>query len=232
MRTVRARILVLEDDLALGERVRALLGAEGFSVNWWRKGRLLTSEDVRELDLVVLDLMLPQLHGLDVLRSLRADGHRDLPVIVLSAREEAETRVRALRLGADDYLVKPFFPEELVERVRTRLRRPTIQGESPITVGGLLVDPVARTVSRNSEPLELTRTELSILLVLARRAGEAITRKELSQQVLDPEREAGVRALDVHVSNLRKKLGVTCVLETVWGIGYRLRADPSQGGSR
>ncbi len=223
-------VLFLEDDVPLGERVRALLESDGFSVVWWRRGREVTAADVREVDLVVLDLMLPGTHGLDVLSSLREAGHRDLPVIVLSGLDDGATKVRALRLGADDYVTKPFWPEELVERVRARLRRPAARGDEALTVGALRIDPAAQAAFVDEQRVELTRIELAIAIALARRAGEALPRKELARKVLDPERDPSERALDVHVSNLRKKLGDSVRIETVWGVGYRLPRVGSEVG--
>jgi two-component system response regulator MtrA len=164
---------------------------------------------------------------MDVLKALR-EGAAEVPVIVLSARNQTHDKVRALRLGADDYLTKPFWPEELLERVRARLRRPTLERAGPIALGPLRLDVAARELSRDGEPIAMTRTELDLLITLAQRAGQAVTRRWLVEHVLDPDRDGSERTLDVHVSRLRKKLGDACVIETVWGIGYRLRApDPS-----
>jgi DNA-binding response OmpR family regulator len=167
---------------------------------------------------VILDLMLPGLHGLDVLKRLREEC--DVPVLVLSARNETPDKVRALKLGADDYVTKPFWPEELLARVAARMRRPVLQRSGALQWGELAVDLGGRGVRVAGEPVELTRAEFDILAALARRPGSAVSRA-----VLDPEREGGERTLDVHVSRLRKKLG-PCgrLIGTVWGVGYRLEA--------
>jgi two-component system response regulator MtrA len=166
--------------------------------------------------------MLPGVYGMDVLKQIRASS--DVPVLVLSARVETADKIRALKLGADDYLTKPFWPEELVERVRARLRRPALERAAGTTIGNLFVDLSRREVLVDQERVELTRSEFELLAQLAAQPGAAITRRALAERVLDPDRDASERTLDVHVSRLRKKLGSGVVIETVWGIGYRLRA--------
>lgn len=218
------RILLLEDDAELGAQISGQLRGAGLEVVWWRRGRTIEAEDAAAIKLVILDLMLPGTHGLDVLRELRAVT-ADLPVLILSARNTSEDKVRALRLGADDYMTKPFWPEELVERVRARLRRPRIERAEVITLGPLRLDLAARELSREGVALAMTRTELDLLSALARQRGEAVSRRWLVEHVLDPERDGGARTLDVHMSRLRKKLGDACVIDTVWGVGYRLRQE-------
>src|SRR5439155_24230973 len=137
-------------------------------------------DEASRYSLLVLDLMLPGTYGLDVLKALREEpSNSDLPVLVLSARNDTSDKVRALKLGADDYMTKPFWPEELVERVRARLRRPGMQREGPVSLGSLRIDAQARTVTAAGEPVELTRVEFEILAALARRPGEAVTRQWL-----------------------------------------------------
>ena len=147
-----------------------------------------------------------------------------MPVLVLSARDGTEDKVRALRLGADDYLVKPFWPEELEERVKARLRRPVLARRDVVELGPLTVDFAKRDVWVGVEAVPLSPTEYAILEALCRRPGAAVTRRWLVANVLDPDAEPNPRTLDVHVSRLRKKLGADLV-QTVWGVGYRL-ADP------
>ena len=214
------RVLLVEDDGELGAQVVAQLTRAGFEAVWWREGRRVVEGDLAGVRLVVLDVMLPGTWGLDMLRDLRAWS--DVPVMVLSARNETADKVRALQLGADDYMTKPFWPEELVERVRARLRRPVMARGEVIEVAGRTVDRGARTVRVGEERLELTRVEFDLLCALAERAGEAVTRRVLVERCLDPDRDGTERTLDVHVSRLRKKLGALAVVETVWGIGYRL----------
>jgi two-component system response regulator MtrA len=215
------RILLVEDDQQLGAQILGHLRGAGFEPLWWTEGRPLTPEELPEVSLVVLDLMLPGTYGMDMLKALR--GFSEVPVLILSARNDTLDKVRALKLGADDYMTKPFWPEEFVERVRARLRRPTLQKEeSVVEVGPLRIDFLAHEVQVRGQPVELTRVEFALLSALARRPREAVSRQWLVEHVLDPEREGTERTLDVHVSRLRRKLGPVRCVETVWGVGYRL----------
>jgi two-component system response regulator MtrA len=216
-------VLLIEDDEALGRQVVDQLEAAGFSAIWWRRGRIIDASDYRDIALVILDLMLPGVAGLDTLKQLRKDS--EVPVLVLSARQDSNDKVLALKLGADDYVTKPFWPEELIERVRARLRRFVMDRSSQVKLGGLLIDGAKREVTVDGEQLVLTRVELDLLLALAHRVGEPVSRRWLLANVLDPEKEATERTLDVHISRLRKKLGDSTAIETVWGIGYRLRKE-------
>lgn len=217
------RILVVEDDEKLGAQIVQHLGEAGFATEWLRDGDLALRADPASFDLIVLDLMLPGAYGLDVLKRYRKTS--EVPVLILSAREDTRDKVRGLELGADDYMTKPFWPEELVARIQARLRRPTMQRSDAIDVGPIHLDLAGRAVEVNGEAVELTRAEHEILVTLARRPGMAVTRAALVEAALDPDRQGTERTLDVHVSRLRKKLGEAGErIETVWGIGYRLRS--------
>jgi DNA-binding response OmpR family regulator len=146
---------------------------------------------------------------------------------VLSARVDTADKIRALKLGADDYLTKPFWPEELIERVRARLRRPMLARGTSVEIGSLLLDIARREAFVDKERVILTRSEFDLLARLAEQPDSALTRRALAERVLDPERDGCERTLDVHMSRLRRKLGPGVVIETVWGIGYRLRTGPS-----
>lgn len=222
---MKKRLLVIEDDQELGSQIVKSLQTAGFDSTWWKEGKTIDKTALADVELVVLDLMLPGTYGLDILKSLRSRS--DVPVLVLSALNDTASKVRALQLGADDYMTKPFWPEELVERVRARLRRPSMQRNDALEVGPLRVDREAREASLAGERVELTRVEFDFLVALAERPGAAITRKHLADRILDPSREGSERTLDVHASRLRKKLGTSVVIETVWGIGYRLLAEPT-----
>lgn len=218
------RILLVEDDEALGAQIVEHLEGAGFELTWVRDGDDALREDPEAFVLVVLDLMLPGTYGLDVLKRYRAES--DVPVVILSAREDTSDKVRGLSLGADDYLTKPFWPEELVARVRARLRRPLLSRGDVIELGPLRVDLGAREVRLGGAVVELTRVEHDILAALVKRPGMALTRAALVEAALDPDRQGNERTLDVHVSRLRKKLGEAgALIETVWGIGYRFRSD-------
>jgi two-component system response regulator MtrA len=226
------RILLVEDDDALGAQVCDMLRKDGFDVEWVRDGDRAAKVDVDGFALVVLDLMLPGTYGLDLLKAWRS-REIAVPVLVLSARQDTNDKVRALKLGADDYVTKPFFPDELLARVNARLRRPELRrGEGPLRIGRVELDLDGRRVLVDGEPTpELTKVELDILGVLAKRPGSAISRRALVDACLDPDKAGSERTLDVHVSRVRKKLGVAGgQLQTVWGIGYKLVAEADAEG--
>lgn len=222
MTSPSTRILLVEDDAKLGQEIKTLLEEKDFEVEWHQSGTKAQWAQVDEFSLVVLDLMLPGVHGFDLLKSYRE--HSDVPVIILTARQDSFDKVRGFELGGDDYMTKPFWPEELVARVMARLRRPVIVRDSSLRVGALTLDAQTRLATFDDAPLELTRVEFDVLLELARRPGMAVTRRQLVERALPEETEGGERTLDVHVSRIRKKLGKqgAQILKTVWGIGYKL----------
>jgi len=221
-RSMPGSVLIIEDDRELGAQLVKHLERAGLQSRWLADGRRLEVADLANVDLVLLDLMLPSVHGLDVLKGLRELS--DVPVLILSARNDTAEKVRGLKLGADDYMTKPFWPEELVERVRARLRRPVLARDGTLQVGDLRIAKDRREVTVAGEPVALTKVELDILVALAERAGAAVARRALVERALDPDREGDERTLDVHISRLRKKVG-GAVIQTVWGIGYRLLAE-------
>jgi DNA-binding response OmpR family regulator len=216
------RILLIEDDRSLGVQVIDQLRRAGYETVWWTEGKPLPPALASSVGLLVLDLMLPGRSGMEILKELRETS--ELPVLILSARNDSFDKVRALKLGADDYLTKPFWPEELLERIRARLRRPHLQARGPLALGPIELDLANRQVTAGGKVVELTRVEFDLLAALARRRDAAVTRRWLVENVLDPDRDGNERTLDVHVSRLRKKLGAETLIETVWGIGYRLRS--------
>lgn len=214
------RIIVVEDDEAVAAEVLLQLRDAGFDPSWLPHGRDLACSQAIDASLVLLDLGLPEVSGLDLLRVIRRRS--DVPILVVSARADAIDRVSALRLGADDYLVKPFSSEELVERVRARLRRPMLQRDEALELGRVRIDFAAHAASVDGASVPLTVVEFRLLSVLAKRCGSAVTRRALVNAVLDPDRDGTERTLDVHISRLRRKLGSHDVIQTVWGIGYRM----------
>ena len=219
------KVLLVEDDDALGAQVVEHLEGIGCTVVWLRDGDDARGVEVASYALIVLDLMLPGTYGMDLLKLYRQQS--DVPVMVLSARQDTSDKVRALKLGADDYLTKPFWPEELVARVRARLRRPELRREDGRQkVGAIVLDGDARVVEVGGQSIDLTKAELDVLLALAKRPGSAMTRRALVEAALE---QGSERTLDVHVSRLRKKLGdAGAQIATVWGIGYKLLEEPPE----
>jgi two-component system alkaline phosphatase synthesis response regulator PhoP len=216
-------VLVVEDDREIRELVRRYLERAGYAAHTTASGaeaiRLLGAGG---LDLVVLDLGLPDVDGLDVLAA--ADG---VPVVVLTARSGVEDRIRGLRQGADDYLTKPFSPTELVLRVRSVLHRTGGDADRDGTSyghGRLRIDPARHAVTLAGRPLELTPTEWGLLTAMAAAPGRVFSRYELVNRVRGYEFAGYERTIDSHVKNLRRKLGADGggIVETVLGVGYRL----------
>jgi two-component system response regulator MtrA len=218
---VSNRILLVEDDAALGQQVVDSLSRAGFEPHWIRDGDEARDVSPDDFRLIVLDLMLPGTYGMDLLKRYR--GKSEVPVVILSARDDTADKIRGLRLGADDYVTKPFFPEELLARIQACLRRPNLSGNERMVAGPIVIDLERREVTAAGNPLALTPVELAILSTLARRKGAAVTRDALVEAALDPSQDSSRRTLDVHISRLRTKLGEhSAQVETVWGIGYRL----------
>lgn len=224
------KILVVDDEIEIVRLVRAYLERAGFSVVTASEGREALAVFRHERpNLVVLDLNLPGMDGLDVCRALRRDS--DVPIIMLTARIEETDRLIGLELGADDYIVKPFSPREVVARVRTVLRRAEGIPVRPevISSAGVTLDLAQRTASLNSQPLELTTMEFDLLALLAERPGQVYSRLQLLEQTQGAAYEGYERTIDVHIKNLRKKLGDDSqdprFIETVRGVGYRFQRE-------
>jgi len=219
---VSERVLLIEDDEKLGAQVVGHLRRAGYEPTWIKDGDEAARVEPHPFSLIVLDLMLPGTYGMDLLKRFRASS--EVPVLILSAREDSSDKVRALKLGADDYVTKPFWPDELLARIAARMRRPALERREPVVTFGLLsIDVERRDVRVDGASIDLTNAELAILLALAKRPGSPMTRAALVDAALDPDSGGNERTLDVHVSRLRKKLGAygECVA-TVWGIGYKL----------
>ena len=225
--TVRKdRILVVDDEPEIITLVSYHLEAGGYDVVTAADGRAAIAEARnRKVDLIVLDLMLPDISGFEVLSTLRGgDGTKDLPFLLLSALREDTDRIRGLTRGADDYLTKPFHPEELVLRVRAILRRSRLRGapQQVEKIGDLTIDRLAHEVRVAGVAVDLTPTEYRLLALLAENAGEIQPRRLLLQAIWGAEPDMQTRTIDVHVQRLRFKLGrLGNLIETVRGFGYR-----------
>jgi len=219
------KILVIDDDVELCDLVGEFLQAEGFSVACCQDGIDGAETAIQgDFQLVVLDVMLPRLNGFDVLRRIRTAGRT--PVIMLTARGDDIDRIVGLELGADDYLPKPFNPRELVARIHAILRRsrPSEEKRQKLAHEDVVVDSAARSVKQGGKLLELTSVEFELLVIFLSRLGVAIDREELVKQVLGRSFTAYDRSIDMHVSNLRRKLGPRTDggdrIQSIRGIGY------------
>ena len=224
------QILLADDDLELAEMLVEYLGNEGFEVDTAHDGKTaLKMASNSHYELVILDVMMPQLNGFDVLRQLRT--HSQVPVLMLTARGEDVDSIVGLEIGADDYLAKPCNPRVLVAHMRAILRRSepvtaTSQSAADIlTIGDIELQRGARRVLLNNQPLTMTSTEYRVLEVLLQGAGQVVSKNDLSVHALGRELNPYDRSLDMHVSNLRKKLGPLADgeerIKTIRGIGYQ-----------
>lgn len=213
------RLLLVEDDKALGEGLRLGLRQEGYTVDWLQDGasavHALLSE---EFDLLVLDLGLPRLDGIQVLRQLRSSGSA-LPVLILTARDATEDRIAGLDAGADDYLIKPFDLDELKARLRALLRRSAGRAQVLIEHAGICLDPASQQVSYQGRPVPMTPKEYLLLHELLSQPGKVLTRERLAQSLYGWDEEAESNTLEVHIHHLRKKL-FSSLIRTVRGVGY------------
>ena len=217
------RLLLLEDDATLGEGLRDFLRSEGHVVDWANSLAQARGLEGEPYDALLVDWQLPDGSGLDWVRSLRSRGIAT-PVLMLTARDQLGDRIRGLDSGADDYLVKPFEPEELSARLRAVTRRSAGSASALRRLGeDVELDLAAKTATRSGQRIELTAREWRVLEALLQRAGRVVTKNELEALVLGFEGEVSSNVLEVHVSNLRRKLGAA-LIETVRGLGYRLVA--------
>ena len=224
------RVLIVDDDVQLCRLLSERLGTEGFTLESVHDGihgleRALSMEH----SLVVLDLMLPGMGGLDLLRRLRAKS--PIPVLILTARGEDIDRILGLEIGADDYVPKPFNPRELIARIRAILRRTSNAAApvGPLITGDIRLDPQSREASLKEIPLNLTSVEFTLLELLLRQAGHVVTREQLTESVLGRKLGPFDRVIDVHISNIRKKLGPSDHgqrIKAVRGSGYLFAARP------
>ena len=224
------RVLLVDDDLELCSMQGEYLSNEGFAVQMYHDGESGLVEALSgDYDLILLDVMMPKLNGIEVLRRLRI--HSNVPVLMLTAKGDDIDRIIGLELGADDYVSKPCTPRELVARVRAILRRADPDKHDsgqlqPLKVGSLAISAASRSATWHDELLDLTSTEFNLLEMLCRRAGRTISKEDLSLHTLGRPLARYDRSIDVHVSNLRQKLGTLkdgrSPIQTVRGIGYQL----------
>jgi DNA-binding response OmpR family regulator len=218
------KLLVVEDEARIAAFLKKGLTAHGYAVEWASTGaealRLAVAPDIA---LVILDLKLPDLDGLDVLAGLRERGAM-MPVLILSARGEVDDRVRGLDLGADDYLAKPFAFEELLARVRARLRPRPAAGAGVLRAGGIYLDVLTREVTAAGRTVSLSDREFSLLRAFVSHPRQVLSRRELLTMAWEMDFDPRTNLVDVYVGYLRRKLGET-IIETVRGAGYRLRTD-------
>lgn len=218
------RVLVVEDEAKAGEYLRKGLSESGFVVDWARTGvDGLHMAQSAHYDIVILDVMLPEMDGWQVIQELRAT--QETPVLFLTAKDEVEDRIKGLELGADDYLVKPFAFAELVVRIRTLLRRGPIREAEQIRIADMQIDVVRRRVVRGNDRIDLTAKEFALLYLLAKRKGEVLSRSLIASQVWDMNFDSDSNVVDVAIRRLRAKVDDPYsrkLIHTIRGMGYVL----------
>jgi len=214
-------LLLVEDERSIGQLVRAYLDRQGYRIVWVTSGEDALAELARHpIKLVVLDLGLPGMDGFEACRRIR-DRSR-VPIVMLTARDEEPDRVVGLELGADDYLTKPFSPRELAARIKAVLRRTDAPAEAEVvSLGDVVLSRDSREVTVGGAPVELTAKEFELLAYLAEHAGKVMSRDTLLDSVWGMSYEGGTRTVDVHVAQLRRKLGRPGLIRTVRGAGYK-----------
>lgn len=219
------RLLLVEDDRTLGDAVCAHLQADGHVVDWVTRLAQARAASAAEFDAILLDWQLPDGSGVQWLRELRAQrgANRTRPVLMLTARDLLDDRVQGLDAGADDYLVKPFELAELSARLRALARRAAGPSEARLRGGRIEMDPASKTVLLDGRPVEVTAKEFGLLEALLRRSGRLVSRGDLESLLYGFDAAVDSNAIEVHISNLRRKLGRDTI-ETVRGMGYRIAA--------
>ena len=218
------RILVIEDDNILGSALQEFLREQGYAVDWVSNGsQVFGAVSGQVYQLLILDLNLPDMNGLEVLKQLRAQGHQE-PTLILTARDAIEDRINGLDSGADDYLVKPFALAELQARVRALIRRYQGHSDNLLTDGDITLNLQTQQVLRQSQPVEVTPKEFALLTRLIMRSGQTVHRETLQQDIYSWQDDPGSNTLEVHIHNLRRKLGKDRI-KTVRGVGYRLESQ-------
>ena len=223
--TVFMNVLVIEDEIRVAAIIEEGLRAQGFAVTVRHNGSDgLAVARVDNHDVIILDLMIPGIDGLSLLSQLRATGCKT-PILVLSALDAVQDRIRGLDLGADDYLTKPFYVDELVARLRALVRRQVMESPEPLQVGCLTINPMRREVHVGAQRIELTPREYNLLEYLARSAGVVLTRPQILERVWEYHFDPQTNIVDVYIQKLRARLaeaGAADLIETVRGVGYRM----------
>jgi two-component system response regulator MtrA len=217
-------IMVVDDDQDLSEMLGIVLNGAGYEVDLVNRGdQVMDLLRVQKPDLVLLDVMLPGMDGIEVAKAIREESM--VPIVMLTAKGDTHDVVRGLEAGADDYMVKPFNPSELVARLKVRLRRSGIEGDSTLRIGNLEIDQVAHSIIRAGENIPLTRLEFELLLALAKEPGRVFTREALLSEVWGYQHAADTRLVNVHIQRLRAKVEIDPenpeLIVTVRGIGYK-----------
>lgn len=220
------RVLLVEDDELLGDGVRVGMSQYGYTVDWVKDGRAAKHAiNSESFDIIVLDLGLPRVDGIDVLKSLRSNNITT-PVLILTARETVDDRVKGLDAGADDYLTKPFDLDELCARIRALSRRTAARAKPEIVYGSIKMDPASHVVTLNDETVPISRREFALLQKLLENAGRVLSREQLTQTLYGWGDDVDSNALEVHIHNLRKKFG-TDLIRTIRGVGYMVDKEPN-----
>ena len=228
------KLLLAEDDPMIGASLVQGLKLAGFTVDWVRDGRSARSALVSGgYGLLLLDLGLPELDGVSLLKTLRREQN-DLPVLVVTARDAVADKIASLNLGADDYLTKPFDLDELIARIHALTRRQVGRARPEICVGPLCLNPVSREVSLGGQSLPLSQREFALLAALMEKPGAVLSREQLEDRLYGWGEEIASNAIEVHLHNLRRKLGAAAWIRNVRGVGYKLveppPAPPSEAG--
>lgn len=213
------RILLVEDDRMIGDSIRTSLRQDGYTVDWARDGRLAEAAlSTEHFDLVLLDLGLPGKDGIDVLRGIR-QRKIATPVIVITARDEVDDRIRGLDAGADDYVIKPFDLDELAARIRSTLRRSSGHAEPEIEILGVRINPATREIRRDGQPVILSVKEYAIVEALMLRPGAILSRSQLEERMYGWGEEIESNAVEVYIHGVRRKLG-SDFIQNLRGVGY------------
>ena len=213
------RILIVEDDTLLGDGIRVGLSQQGYAADWVEDGAMAqTALLANEYEAIVLDLGLPKISGLELLKDIRKKGN-DTPVIILTAQDGVEDRIKGLDTGADDYLTKPFDLEELTARLRALLRRRGGRSTPVIEHGDIVVDPASHSVKKDGEVIDISPREFTILQLLLENQGKVMSRSRLEEGLYAWNDEVESNTVEVHIHHLRKKLGAK-LIRTIRGVGY------------